>query len=97
MDTHEREEQLAAIAEILALAHDLDVPLWLRGGWAMDFFLGSITRDHADIDWFALADDGPRLGAALIERGFRDVTTAPAGQQIDLIREDVEHGVARET
>lgn len=47
-------------AERLTLAHKLGAPVWLRGGWAIDFFLGRLTRDHADIDWFALAEDGER-------------------------------------
>jgi Aminoglycoside-2''-adenylyltransferase len=47
------------------------VELWLRGGWAMDFFLGRGTRDHHDIDWFAWATDAPVITAQLLERGFR--------------------------
>jgi hypothetical protein len=42
------------------MAAELNVPVWLRGGWAMDFFLGQVTRDHADIDWFARAADAGR-------------------------------------
>ena len=86
-------EQLAAIDELVTLAHELGVPVWLRGGWAIDFFLGRLTRDHADIDWFALAEDGQRLADSLIGRGFQDVTTTPPGQQIDLVRGNIEHGI----
>lgn len=88
------EEQLAAISEVVALARDRDVSLWLRGGWAMDFFLGRITRAHADVDWFALADEGARLASALMERGFLDVGRVPVEQQIDLTRDRVEHSFA---
>ncbi|MFF2458960.1 nucleotidyltransferase domain-containing protein [Peribacillus simplex] len=28
----------------------LNIDLWLRGGWVMDFLLGKITRSHSDID-----------------------------------------------
>lgn len=38
--------------------------------------------------------DGLRIAGALMERGFEDATTAPAGQQIDLIRGRIEHGIA---
>lgn len=87
-------QQLAAIVEFVALAEDMGAPVWLRGGWAMDFFLGRITRDHADVDWFALATDGPQLADGLISYGFEDVTATPPGQQIDLVRGQIEHGVA---
>jgi hypothetical protein len=94
VETNDVEEQLAAISEVVAMARDRDVSLWLRGGWAMDFFLGRITRAHADIDWFVLADEGARLATVLMERGFRDVGRVPAEQQIDLIRHRVEHSFA---
>lgn len=87
-------EQLAAIAELVATARDLCAPVWLRGGWAVDFFLGRVSREHADIDWFAMESDGPRLRDRLIERGFSDVTTAAAGQQIDVVRGRIDHGIA---
>ncbi|WP_192498729.1 nucleotidyltransferase domain-containing protein [Ornithinimicrobium pratense] len=77
----------------MGIAERLSAPVWLRGGWAMDFFLGSVTREHLDIDWFALADDAPRLAAALIAEGFEDVTTAPHDQQIDLVRGPIDHGI----
>ncbi|RKR92448.1 hypothetical protein BDK92_6889 [Micromonospora pisi] len=32
--------QLEAIAEVVALAERARIEVWLRGGWAMDFFLG---------------------------------------------------------
>ena len=84
---------LEAIEHLVAVAAELRVELWLRGGWAMDFFLGEVTRDHNDIDWFALAGDAARLRDALVQQGFQDVTRA-SRQQIDLVRENVEHGIA---
>lgn len=86
-------EQLTAIAKVLTLAHHVGAPVWLRGGWAMDFYLGQITRDHADVDWFALTTDSPRLTAALARHGFEDVTTVAGGQQIDLMRDSAKHGI----
>jgi len=38
------ERQLALIREVSRAAATLQVPFWLRGGWAMDFFIGRITR-----------------------------------------------------
>lgn len=87
-------EQLAAIAELLVVARGRNAPVWLRGGWAMDFFLGRVTRAHLDIDWFALVQDGRKVRDGLIGRGFVDVTTADPGQQIDLRRGRVDHGIA---
>ena len=86
--------QLSAIADLLAVAEELRARVWLRGDWAMDYFLGSVTRKHLDIDWFALADDGQRLRDRLIDQGFQDVTTTEPGQQMDLIRNEIDHGIA---
>lgn len=88
------EGQLRAISGVLTTARRLGVRVWLRGGWAMDFFLGRVSRPHVDIDWFTLADDAERLKEALVAEGFVDLTTAPADQQMDLRRGSVDHGFA---
>lgn len=60
-------ELLAEIAEALA---DASIEFWLRGGWALDFLLGEIRPDHADIDLVAWRRDRDAIYAALTERGF---------------------------
>lgn len=88
------DEQLAAIAEVLSVADHLDAPIWLRGGWAMDFYLGEITRPHLDVDWFVWAADLPLIASALITGGWQDIAEHPAEQQRDLVRGGVELGFA---
>jgi hypothetical protein len=39
--------QPRAAAVLLA---ELETPWWVAGGWALDLFLGSQTREHADLD-----------------------------------------------
>ncbi|GLY82698.1 nucleotidyltransferase domain-containing protein [Actinoallomurus iriomotensis] len=87
MDIFRAGRQLRLIAEVLATSAECEVPVWLRGGWAMDFFLGEVTRDHRDIDWFAWAGDAERLGAELARRGYRPVAGLPPEQQIDLLKD----------
>jgi hypothetical protein len=86
--------QLRLIAEIAAYAARLDVEVWLRGGWAMDFFLGEITRDHADIDWFAWASDAQLIKQALHDDGFVTVGGPPVAQQLDVVRDGEESSFA---
>lgn len=59
------ERQLALIEEMTRALDAADVPFWLRGGWALDFLVGRITRDHADIDVLAHAHDAERVSAVL--------------------------------
>ncbi len=44
------EAQLRVIREIAELFGAAHIRFWLRGGWALDFLLGEITRPHGDID-----------------------------------------------
>jgi hypothetical protein len=60
----------------------------------MDFFLGEITRDHEDVDWFAWAGDAQVLVRALVSRGYRKVPGPPAELQRDLAKGAEEHGIA---
>ncbi|MEW2526264.1 aminoglycoside adenylyltransferase [Streptomyces sp. NPDC047071] len=94
MDTERSARQLQLIGETVELAHALGVEVWLRGGWAMDFFLGEVTRDHEDIDWFARAEDAPALAEALLRSGHEPLSGPPADQQLDFCKQGVESSFA---
>lgn len=78
------DRQLRAIADIIRV---VDAGLWLRGGWAMDFFLGRITRPHRDIDFFCLAPDADRIVALVAGLGYRPLPGDDALQR-DLLGAD---------
>jgi hypothetical protein len=84
MDTERTQRQLRLIADTVAMSERIGVQIWLRGGWAMDFFLGRVTRDHADIDWAAWIEDAPALTAALHADGYQAITGPPPDQQLDV-------------
>lgn len=90
MDERRADRQLGLIGEVVAIAADARVEVWLRGGWAMDFFLGEVTRDHVDIDWFAWAADALVLRDALLRRGYQLVDGPPMTQQLDVARDGEE-------
>ncbi|MEU3527449.1 aminoglycoside adenylyltransferase [Streptomyces sp. NPDC038707] len=90
IDQERARRQLALIAEVLTAAEAAGIPLWLRGGWAMDFFLGEVTRDHGDIDWFAGARDAPALAALLVRLGHTPVPGPPAGLQLDFAKDGLD-------
>ncbi|MFG3051780.1 nucleotidyltransferase domain-containing protein [Kitasatospora sp. NPDC048239] len=90
MDTTRADRQLRLIAEAVEVAGALGVALWLRGGWAVDFYLGETTRDHADIDWFLWADDAGGLADGLLRRGYRQVPGPPAELQLDFTKDGLE-------
>ena len=77
--------QLRLIAEVVGVAHRLGIPVWLRGGWAMDFYLGRVTREHRDIDWFVDVDAAELLVAELEACGFVVGPGVPTGVQRDLV------------
>jgi hypothetical protein len=71
----------------LSMLHALDetfsasrVRWWLRGGWAIDFMLGRITRLHSDIDIVVWARHRRRLYRVLSEAGFALVREWPPTQ-----------------
>ncbi|GFZ78090.1 nucleotidyltransferase domain-containing protein [Nesterenkonia alkaliphila] len=88
------QRQLAAIAEFSAAARELNRSLWLRGGWAVDFILGRISRSHRDVDWFAESKDADALVDLLRQLGWTEVARAPREQQRDLVKGDLDFGIA---
>ncbi|SBU90421.1 2''-aminoglycoside nucleotidyltransferase [Streptomyces sp. Ncost-T6T-1] len=77
----------------MEVAEASGVAVWLRGGWAMDFFLGELTRDHEDIDWFAWDTGAGKLAAELGRRGYEPVAGPPPEQQLDFVKADLETSV----
>jgi hypothetical protein len=65
------ERQLAALGEVVALLERRGVESWLFGGWAVDFHVGRVTRDHADVDLAVWASDAEAIGSLLREHGWR--------------------------
>ncbi|WP_319459516.1 nucleotidyltransferase domain-containing protein [Micromonospora sp. RTP1Z1] len=82
--------QLAAVGAVVRCCAAARIAVWLRGGWAMDFHLGEVTRPHVDVDWYCWRADAERLAALLRERGWRPDPRMPAELQLDLLRDDVE-------
>jgi Aminoglycoside-2''-adenylyltransferase len=90
VDAERAQRQLRLIADTVTLAERIGAQVWLRGGWAMDFFLGHVTRDYLDIDWFAWSDDAPALAMALHADGWQVVPGPPPAQQLDMARDGEE-------
>ena len=85
--------QLDIIEEIFVLAGEAEIPLWLRGGWAMDFALGEVTREHQDIDLFAWAVDAERLARVLTDNGYDRLSNDYPLVQLDFSRHGEELNV----
>lgn len=62
--------QLLVLSEIKEIFTTLQEPFWMRGGWAIDFLLGRITRRHNDIDLVAWAYRRKEIERALVEAGY---------------------------
>jgi len=85
-DSRER-RQLELIHEFASLAGESGVEWWLRGGWALDFLLGRVTRAHEDIDLFIWAADAPRLLPSLKGKGYEEIGGPPPEQQRNLVKD----------
>jgi len=66
-------EQLPTIERWRVALSAADVRFWLRGGWAIDFLIGRVTRTHEDVDAVTWQRHRRRLREALTAAGFRVV------------------------
>jgi hypothetical protein len=62
--------QLSLIRELAGLLGRAGIRFWLRGGWALDFHAGRITRAHRDIDLVTWARHRRRLVRLLEAAGY---------------------------
>lgn len=66
-----------APSQVAALMSTFDRPWFIAGGWALDLFLGRLTRPHEDIEIAILRDDQFALRISLAAWEF-DVADPPA-------------------
>ena len=66
--------QLRLIAEIESVLRSARIRFWLRGGWALDFLIGRVTRQHSDIDLVTWRRHASRIERLLVEAGYRVAT-----------------------
>jgi Aminoglycoside-2''-adenylyltransferase len=78
----------------IAICEGLSIQYWLRGGWAVDFYVGRITREHDDIDFFAWGIDAPGLARALEGAGFEPQHGNPPDAQRDFTKDGEDLQVA---
>jgi len=64
-------EQLKALAALDALFDHHGLDYWLFGGWAVDFWVGVVTRPHDDVDLTVWRDDYPEIRRLLELAGWR--------------------------
>lgn len=59
----------------LDLFDELDITVWIDGGWGVDALLGECTRAHQDLDIMISWEDSAILIEGLLARGFVDIHT----------------------
>jgi hypothetical protein len=62
--------QLGLLGELADVFAAERMRAWLRGGWALDFLLGEVTRPHSDVDLVTWTRHRARLHQALPAHGF---------------------------
>lgn len=84
--------QLKILREISTIYDRLDAEFWLRGGWAIDFLFGRITRPHSDIDMVTWITNREQLENALVKAGYEQVpvTEEFRNRQSDFLKGDVD-------
>jgi hypothetical protein len=63
--------QLSALGRLSDLLEQAGIAHWLFGGWAVDFYVGSVTRAHDDLDLAVWLTDLPRIAQLLEDDGWR--------------------------
>jgi GNAT superfamily N-acetyltransferase len=64
-------QQLHALGEVTALLESNGIEYWLFGGWAVDFHVGRVTREHDDVDLAVWLEDEKRVASLLHASGWQ--------------------------
>jgi Aminoglycoside-2''-adenylyltransferase len=63
--------QLSALSRVGRQLDEARLDHWLFGGWAVDFYVGSVTRPHDDVDLAVWVGDAPRIAELLVADGWQ--------------------------
>ena len=69
------ENGLAAVGSIAGALEAAGLDHWCFGGWAVDLWVGRVTRQHEDIDFLVWRHDESRVHDALTAAGWRHAPT----------------------
>jgi len=69
------------VLAIVDLAEELELTLFISGGWGVDVLVGRQTRTHHDLDVSLPAGHAVRLEADLAEQGFEMVVDWSPGRR----------------
>lgn len=78
--------QLQLLRELSEHFAQAQLAFWLRSGWALDFWLGAISREHSDIDLVAWKADAPRIRTMLTQVHF--ILQRDSGIQMDFAKDN---------
>jgi hypothetical protein len=81
------ETHLRVIGELSDILSPARVRFWLRGGWAVDFLVGAVTRPHHDVDAVAWLRHRPKIERLLPQAGFKVTRRLP--EQTDFQKDGV--------
>ncbi|MBD2868900.1 nucleotidyl transferase AbiEii/AbiGii toxin family protein [Paenibacillus arenilitoris] len=89
---NQTESQLKVLGEISTICSLLRQNFWLRGGWAIDFLLGKVTRPHEDIDFVTWIQHREQLEQAFEEAGYErtPIKDQFRDRQSDFCKDNVE-------
>ena len=86
-------EQLQALSRVHWELEQAGIEYWLFGGWAVDFYAGSITRAHDDVDIAVWLEDLPEIHRILEEDGWRHAPAEDADGGTNYERDAVQLGL----
>lgn len=88
MTETQTQEQLDILRELNRIFTRIEGQFWLRGGWAIDFLLGEITRPHEDLDLVTWIDQREALEKSLLDAGYERFPVS--GRQTDFKKGNVD-------
>jgi hypothetical protein len=86
--------QLRVIKAVTKALGTAGISAWLFGGWGLDAWIGRITREHGDIEFWLERLDAERSKAVLVGAGATALTTQPPEEACEFIWDRVEFSTA---
>jgi lincosamide nucleotidyltransferase A/C/D/E len=61
------------VVDLLNISKQIDIPVWIDGGWGVDALVGRQTRQHNDVDVFVELKNGNKFIQMLLSKDYNEV------------------------
>jgi lincosamide nucleotidyltransferase A/C/D/E len=82
-----------SILDLYNWLRENDITIWIDGGWGVDALLGTVTREHGDLDIAVHRKDNAKLRKLLVDGGYKEEARRDSSEFMYVLSNEAEQPI----